>query len=117
MSVPELGQPGPVEEPAQDQHRLAVAAQRPPTAAGAAPGPLGGQQPRHEQHDLRPDGKHGGVADRSDLQDSGEQNGLWKDVFALPEPCVRPRHLAPIGVSRPRSALLGMAHSGRISRL
>jgi hypothetical protein len=60
----QLGQPGAVEEPAQDQHRLAVAAQRPPPASGASAPALGGQQAGHEQHGGLPDREHGGVADR-----------------------------------------------------
>jgi hypothetical protein len=60
----QLSQPGAVEKPAQHQHRLPVAAQRPPPAAGASTPPLSGQQARHEVHGLLGDRKHGGVADR-----------------------------------------------------
>jgi hypothetical protein len=60
----QLGQPAAVEKPAQDEHRLPVAAQRPTSAAGAASPPLGGQQARHEADGLLGDRKHGGVGDR-----------------------------------------------------
>jgi hypothetical protein len=39
----QLGQPGAVEEPAQHQHRLPIAAQRPPPTSGAAAAAFGGE--------------------------------------------------------------------------
>src|SRR3954462_3916668 len=60
----QLGQPGAVDEPAQDQHRLPVAAQRAASGAGAASAAFGGQQAGHEQHGLVGSGKDGGVGDR-----------------------------------------------------
>jgi hypothetical protein len=60
----QLGQPGPVEKPAQHQHRLPVAAQRPPPTSGSPATALGGREARHQLHGLLGDEKHGGVADR-----------------------------------------------------
>jgi hypothetical protein len=45
----ELGDPGGVEEPAQHQDGLPVAAQRAPTTPGPAPGSLAGQQAGQER--------------------------------------------------------------------
>jgi hypothetical protein len=38
----QLGQPGAIEKPTQQQHRLPIAAQRPPPATGTAATALGG---------------------------------------------------------------------------
>lgn len=59
----ELGDASAVDEPAQDQHRLGEAAQRPAAPAGAAPAPLGVQQAGQEQHRLPPHVERGGVCD------------------------------------------------------
>ena len=60
----QLGQSGAVEEPAQHQDCLPVAAQRPLPATGASSPAFGGQQARHELHRLLGDREHGGVGDR-----------------------------------------------------
>jgi len=54
-------QPSAVDEPPQHLDCLPVTAQRPPSASRARSAPLGGQQPRHEQHGLLGDREHGGI--------------------------------------------------------
>ena len=54
---------GAVAEPAQPQHRLPEAGQRPAAAWGAAAAPLGCQQLRHELHQLPRDVKRGTIGD------------------------------------------------------
>jgi hypothetical protein len=60
----QLRQPGAVEQPAQHQHGLPVAAQRSALGPGATSAPVGGQQRRHELHGVLIDREHGGVDDR-----------------------------------------------------
>ena len=59
----ELPDPGAVEKPSQDQHRLGEAAQGPAALAGAAPAAFGVEQPGHEQYRLPPHVQRRGVCD------------------------------------------------------
>src|SRR6266571_551826 len=84
---------GAVAEPAQRQHRLPVAGQRPAAPRCAAVAALGGQQLRGELHQFPGDVKRGTIADH--VEPSAEDD-LWRDLFyGAPRPCsacpVRPR--------------------------
>jgi hypothetical protein len=61
---------GAVAEPAHAQHRLAEAAQGPAAARGAAPPPVGCQQPGDELHRFPGDVEPGTIADH--VEPSGE---------------------------------------------
>jgi hypothetical protein len=111
----ELGQSGAVDEPAQDQHRLPIAAQRPPPISRTSATALGGQETGHEQHGGLPDREHGGVTDRiGHAHDLGAAGHLWKDV--PPTEVLRSFRSSrrPRRFSDPASPrLLGMAHCPR----
>jgi hypothetical protein len=96
----ELGQPGAVTEPAQHQHGLPVAAQRPPPASRALTTALGGQQAGHEGHGGFPDREHGGVGDRIGHSRTSVRLDICGRTSLLPRSCVPRGHLPALGVSR-----------------
>lgn len=65
----ELGDPGAVEQPAQHQDRLPVAAQRPGSGSGPESSPFGVQETGEEQHGVLAYGQGGGVCDTHGAQD------------------------------------------------
>src|SRR4051812_19725646 len=97
----QLRQPGAVEKPAQHQHRLPVAAQRPAPTAGAAAPSFGGQRARHELHGLLGDRKDGGVGDRIGHSRTSGGKTVCEKTSLLPRSCASSRHLALVGVSAP----------------
>jgi hypothetical protein len=63
LSAASLGDPGAVEQPAQHQDRLPVAAQHPCSGPGPEPSPFGVQETGQEQHGVFTYGQGGGVCD------------------------------------------------------
>lgn len=59
----QLAHPGTVEQPAQDQHGLPEAGQRPPSLPGATPETFGVQQSGEVKHRLVAYGQSGGIGD------------------------------------------------------
>src|SRR3712207_8918314 len=64
--------------PTDQQHRLLVAAQRPPTGSGSAAASFGGQQPRRELHGLLGDGE-----DRKSTRLNSSHANISYAVFCL----------------------------------
>jgi hypothetical protein len=65
----QLDDPGTVQQPAQHQNRLPIAAQRPGFGPGPEASPLSVQETGQEQHGLLAYGQGGGVCDTHDAQD------------------------------------------------
>ena len=70
---------GAVAEPAQRQHRLPKAGQRPAARRCAAAPPLSGQQLRGELHQFPGDVKRGTMPDH--VEPSGQKMIFWRDLF------------------------------------
>jgi hypothetical protein len=94
----QLGQPGAVTEPAQHQHRLPVAVQRPAPTSGAAAAALGGQQP-----DTKCTVSSAMGSTAVSVTGSGTPTtsvvGIREKTSLLPRSCAGPGHLPAVGVS------------------
>jgi hypothetical protein len=93
-------QPGAVDEPAQHQHRLPIAAQRSTPPPGTASALLSDKRAGHEQHGLLGDRKHGGVGDRIRHSRTSVRLDICGRTSLLPRSCTPSDHLAALGVSR-----------------
>src|SRR5215467_7136872 len=93
-------------EPAQAQHRLPKAGQRPAAARGATLPPLGGQQRRGEMHQFSGDVKRGTIGDH--VEPSGEEDlvvrPLLPGLHAHYPPALFVRVSARMPVSGPEKA-------------
>src|SRR5690606_21801781 len=82
LVVPDqLADPGAVEEPAQDQHRLLEAAQHPAAPSGATPEAFGVKQTGQVQRGLLAYGQRGGVCDTHGRAQGSYEVDLGKTIF------------------------------------